>query len=99
MATGIADFCLKHVPDFWAKSQGIEMNVTTVGVGVVMVAFGLLTTVLRILRPGVFSKLGPMKARWGDRAGFWLHVFGYSAVPIVVGAAVAFQGWSGAALF
>lgn len=64
-----------------------------------MVAYGLLTTLLRILRPGVFSKLGPMKDRWGDRAGFWMHVFGYSVVPIVVGAVIAIRGWGGAALF
>jgi hypothetical protein len=75
------------------------MNVTTVAVGVVMVAYGLLTAVLRQVRPGVFAKFGPMKDRWGARAGFWLHVFGYSVVPIVAGAVIAIQGWSGAALF
>jgi len=75
------------------------MNTLTVCIGVAMVAYGLLTTLLRILRPGVFSKLGPMKDRWGDRAGFWMHVFGYSVVPIVVGAVIAIRGWGGAALF
>jgi len=75
------------------------MNVTTVGVGVAMIVFGLLTTVLRVVRPSLFSKLGPMKERWGERAGFWLHVFGYSVVPIVTGAVITMQGWSGAALF
>jgi len=64
-----------------------------------MVAFGLLTTVMRIWRPGTFSKLGPMKDRWGDRAGFWIHVFGYSVVPVVAGVVIVIQGWNGAALF
>jgi hypothetical protein len=75
------------------------MNTITFCLGVAMVAYGVLTTVLRILRPGVFAKLGPMKHRWGDRAGFALHVFGYSVVPIVAGAIIAIRGWGGAALF
>lgn len=75
------------------------MNITTVGIGAAMVAYGILTAVLRVLRPSVFSKLGPMKQRLGDRPGFWLHVFGYSIVPIVSGIVIAARGWAGAALF
>ena len=75
------------------------MNVTTFSVGLAMVLFGLLTTVLRVVRPALPSKLEPMKRRWGDRAGFWLHVFGYSIVPIISGIVIAVGGWTGVALF
>ena len=75
------------------------MNVTTFSVGLAMVLFGLLTTVLRVVRPALLSKLEPMKRRWGDRAGFWLHVFGYSIVPIISGIVIAVGGWTGVALF
>ncbi|HET7543818.1 MAG TPA: hypothetical protein VFK05_28295 [Polyangiaceae bacterium] len=64
-----------------------------------MVAFGLLTTALRIWRPGVLSKLAAMQRRWGDRAGFWIHVFAYSVLPVLAGTGITLQGWAGAALF
>ena len=75
------------------------MNITTVSVGIAMVAFGFSTTALRIWRPSAFSKLGPMKQRWGERAGLWLHVFGYSVVPIVSGIVIAIGGFVGVRLF
>ena len=75
------------------------MNLTTTGIGLAMIAYGLLTTGIRLWRPSAFSKLAAMQTRWGDKAGFWVHVFGYSVSPIIVGTVIAVEGWLGAALF
>jgi hypothetical protein len=58
------------------------MNWTTIIFGTVMIAFGIATTMLGVIHPRVFWKLEPMKQRWGLRAGFCVHVLGYSIVPI-----------------
>jgi len=75
------------------------MNITTVCIGFAMIAFGLLTMVLRVVRPAAFSKLTAMKRRWGERAGLWLHFWSYTALPILGGAIIAIRGWGGAPFF
>ena len=72
---------------------------TTIGIGIAMVVYGLLTTFVRVWRPSAFSKLAAMQRRWGHKAGFWLHVFGYSVSPIIAGTTIAVAGWLGIAMF
>jgi len=42
---------------------------------------------LRFIAPNspLFSKLGPMKERFGDTAGTVIHVLGYTVMPQAVG--------------
>jgi hypothetical protein len=75
------------------------MNWTTIGLGLAMVAFGLTTSILRVTSPHLFAKLEPMKERWGPRAGLWIHVLGYSVVPVVGGALIALGGVAGMSFF
>ena len=75
------------------------MNWTTMAIGLAMIAFGIVTAVLREVRPQVFWKLEPMKKFWGPRAGYWIHVLGYSIVPIVAGLMVVFSGARGFSIF
>jgi hypothetical protein len=75
------------------------MNVTTVLAGASMVAFGFATLVLRQLKPVAFRKLGPMRERFGDRAGTLIHVVAYSLLPIAAGVSFIMMGLSGQAFF
>lgn len=75
------------------------MNVTTVVAGAAMIAYGLMTLVVRQVKPGAFRKLGPMRERFGDRAGTLIHVIGYSLVPIGAGVLFVMKGLAGEALF
>jgi hypothetical protein len=75
------------------------MNWLTIALGVLMIAFGIATSIVRRTRPQLFAKLEPMKQRWGERAGFWLHVLGYSVVPIISGLSFAIAGAYGVAVF
>ena len=75
------------------------MNLTTVLFGVAMVAFGLVTVVLRQVKPSAFRKLGPMRERFGHAAGTLIHVIAYSLVPIGAGIWFVMRGFEGQAIF
>jgi hypothetical protein len=75
------------------------MNWLTIALGVLLIAFGIATSILRMTRPQLFAKLEAMKQRWGERAGFWLHVVGYSVVPIISGLSFALAGMYGISIF
>ena len=75
------------------------MNWMTIALGLAMIAFGIVSSILRMTHPHLFRKLEPMKQRWGEQAGFWLHVFGYSIVPIVGGVMFVISGMRGGAIF
>jgi hypothetical protein len=75
------------------------MNVFTVAVGVLCLAYGVVTLFLRAKKPELFRKLGPMKERLGATAGTALHVVGYSLVPIGAGILFIVRGVQGHSLF
>ena len=75
------------------------MNVTTLCFGLAMIAYGATTIVLRVVRPRLFWKLEPMKKFWGPRLGLWIHVVGYSLLPIVAGLLFTIRGIQGASIF
>ena len=55
--------------------------------GILALAFGLFTLVLRFVAPGskLFSKIDAIKERFGDTAGTAIHWFAYTIVPLVLG--------------
>ena len=63
---------------------------TNLLLGAFALLFGLATLVGRFVAPEsqMFSKLGPMKERFGDTGGTALHVVAYTVMPLAVGAAL-----------
>jgi len=76
-------------------SEGTAMNLTTVGIGMAAIGYGLYTAWVHRARPEQFRKLGPMKKFWGDTAGLAMHFFSYTVMPIIVGALLVLSGLLG----
>ncbi|MFT6146229.1 MAG: hypothetical protein ACJAZO_004719 [Myxococcota bacterium] len=66
-------------------------------IGAVMLGVGLVTLVGRFKAPDsqMFSKLQPMKDRWGDGPGTAVHVFAYTVMPIAAGLTVLVREFAG----
>lgn len=75
------------------------MNPITVAVGAAATAYGLFTLVARAKKPELFSKLEPMKQRWGPTAGMAIHIVGYTIIPIIFGVISVAAGIAGKSLF
>jgi len=75
------------------------MNLLTVLIGVAMIVFGVVTLVLREVKPAAFAKLEPMRQRFGHVPGTTIHVIGYSLVPIGAGAVFIMRGLAGQSFF
>ena len=62
------------------------MTTSTV-IGALAILFGLFTGVARFVAPNsaIFSKLEPMKERFGPTAGTAVHVVAYTLLPLVFG--------------
>jgi len=60
---------------------------TNLLIGAFALLFGVATLIGRFVAPnsGMFSKLGPMKERFGDGMGTAIHVGAYTVMPLVVG--------------
>ncbi len=60
---------------------------TNLVIGALALLFGVVTLVGRFAAPNskMFSKLGPMKERFGDTAGAAIHVIAYTVIPLLVG--------------
>lgn len=74
------------------------MNILTVTLGALIIAYGAISIVLRHTHPAWFRKLGPMQDLWGKRAGYLVHFVGYSLLPIVLGGIFIYKGLSGGSL-
>jgi len=63
---------------------------TNLILGALALLFGLATLIGRFVAPGsaMFSKLQPMKERFGDTAGAAIHVVAYTVVPLMAGTAM-----------
>lgn len=75
------------------------MDPVTVGIGVAAIAAGVYTAIARVKSPNQFWKLEPMKQRYGGKAGFVVHVIGYTVIPILFGVVVTLKGLMGKSLF
>lgn len=72
----------------------------TIVTGALAIAFGLFTGVARFVAPQsrIFSKLEPMKQRFGAVSGTALHVMAYTVLPIGFGVARVLQGMAEGAI-
>ncbi len=70
-----------------AKEEEVDTNLL---IGALALLFGVVTLVGRFVAPDsrMFSKLAPMKERFGDTAGTAIHVLAYTIMPILVGSAL-----------
>ncbi len=60
-------------------------------IGLLALAFGLVTLVLRFVAPDKLGKLEPMKKMFGPAAGTALHVTAYTVVPLGFGGLMLFK--------
>lgn len=75
------------------------MHTPTVVIGVLAALFGITTLILRQTKPGVFKKLDAMKARFGEKPGYVIHLVSYSLIPILFGIGMIVSGLNGGSLF
>lgn len=71
------------------------MDPITVGIGVLAIAYGIFSGVMRFMKPGMFRKLEPMKQRFGAAAGNTLHFVSYVIVPLGLGIFLVLLGLKG----
>ncbi len=67
------------------------MNYFKLILGILALTYGIFTIIQRKRKPESFSKLQPMKEKFGDKAGFALHFTGYSLIPIILGVTLMAQ--------
>ena len=67
----------------------------TVGIGIVILWFGLFTAMLRQKSPEKLKMLDAMKQKLGDKPGQFLHILAYSIIPIVFGVYLLLSGLNG----
>jgi hypothetical protein len=77
----------------------VSMNPVTIGIGLAVLLYGLVTGYFRFANPSVFKKLPPMKKFWGERAGTIVHVVAYTLLPLVAGCIYVVNGFLGMAFF
>ena len=76
-----------------------DTNPVTILVGVAAIAYGLYTAWARRAKPQQFWKLEPMKKFWGQKRGEWVHIIGYTIVPILIGIVLILRGLRGESVF
>jgi hypothetical protein len=75
------------------------MNIFTTLIGTAATIFGASTIILRHTHPNWFRKLGPMKEKWGGKAGYIVHFIGYSLIPLIFGCVTIINGLNGGSFF
>jgi ABC-type phosphate transport system permease subunit len=75
------------------------MNFPSVIFGVALIGFGVMTAVLRKIRPTIFRKLESMKAALGPRKGVAIHIVFYTVLPILAGVMSTILGVLGMSFF
>jgi hypothetical protein len=75
------------------------MNYTTLAIGLLALAFGVCTLIVRIMRPERFGKLNAMKEKYGEKTGIAIHTISYTVMPIIVGIVFIVVGIKEVAVF
>jgi len=74
------------------------LDLITVGIGIVILWFGIFNTMLRQRSPEKLKALVSMKQRFGDKPAQFLHLLAYSIIPIILGVLLLFSGLNGRSL-
>jgi hypothetical protein len=72
------------------------VSLPTLAIGLLAIAYGAYSAVMRVRRPSAFKKLEPMKARFGERLGDALHFVSYVLVPLLFGLLLTVSSFAGA---
>jgi len=75
------------------------MDPVTLGVGVLLLGFGIYTFYSRAKTPHKLGKLQAMEDKFGNSAGTLTHTIAYSLIPIVAGAALIWSGYKGISIY
>ena len=75
------------------------MDYATLTIGALAVCYGVYTAVVRIFWPQKFSKLEPMKKRYGSGLGVAVHFVGYTLSPIAFGVFCFWLAYLGLSIF
>ena len=72
------------------------MNLLTIAIGLLPCAYAFYVLTLRLQRKDEkFKKLGPMKRKFGDKAGSIIHYVGYFLIPLIIGIVIIVSGIAG----
>jgi len=71
------------------------MDPVTTGIGALILAFGLFSAIMRLVKPGMFKKLEPMKEKFGPAAGSAIHFIAYAIIPLAAGTILIIAGMLG----
>ena len=71
------------------------MDIPSLILGVLAAGFGLVTIIVRFVKPESFRKLQRMQETWGKGTGTLVHVVFYSILPIAVGTVAIIAGLRG----
>ena len=71
------------------------MEPVTMLLGAGAMGFGSYTTYLRLSDPSKLGKLGPMREKFGEKAGTAIHTVAYSIVPLLAGLIFLVAGMNG----
>ena len=74
----------------------MNYDLTSLLLGFAAFGFGLFTAYLRSTHPEKLVKLKPMKKFWGEKKGLWIHIIGYTILPIIFGLLLLGKGFFGA---
>ena len=75
------------------------MDTTTVLIGATALGYGIFTIYARLKKPSLLGKLEPMKQKFGNSTGNFIHIIAYTIVPIVAGCVFINSGLAGRAIF
>lgn len=59
-------------------------------IGIVILVMGGINLLIHLLKPTLFRKLAVMKEKFGDKAGFIIHLIFYVIIPLIVGTILLF---------
>lgn len=71
------------------------MDIITMSVGTIVIAFGIYTFYARIKTPEKFPKLQAMRESFGQGIGTAVHTIAYSLLPLIFGGVIVAAGFNG----
>ncbi len=63
----------------------MQLDITSIVLGALAIAFGIFTLVIRRRSPEKLRKLVAMEKQWGAKKGNMAHLIAYTVLPIVFG--------------
>ena len=95
-ASQIPGVLYEIVPLDLINIKGDTMDLITILIGIVPIAYGIYVFILRVKgKTDNLKKLEPMKNFWGPRLGSSIHAISYIVAPMLLGCVLIFAGFNG----